>query len=158
MTALPRVSILLVTKNGAGYLAEVLDGIGRQRGGFQLEEIIAVDSGSRDGSVEILRKAGARVLTIPAAAFGHGKTRNLAASHACGDYLVFLTQDATPATADWLENLLAPLVADPLVVGAYSRHTPRPRRLVQNSAAVAASIEPRFSSNSSSELSRSMAW
>ena len=126
MTALPRVSILLVTKNGARYLAEVLDGIGRQRGRFQLEEIIAVDSGSRDGSVEILREAGARVLTIPAAAFGHGKTRNLAASHACGDYLVFLTQDATPATDDWLENLLAPLVADPLVVGAYSRHTPRP--------------------------------
>ena len=138
MTALPRVSILLVTKNGARYLAEVLDGIGRQRGRFQLEEIIAVDSGSRDGSVEILREAGARVLTIPAAAFGHGKTRNLAASHAHGDYLVFLTQDATPARTDWLEKLLAPLVADPLVVGAYSRHTPRPschpmewRRIVQ---------------------------
>ncbi|MCE2485342.1 MAG: glycosyltransferase family 2 protein [Desulfurellaceae bacterium] len=126
MTALPRVSILLVTKNGARYLAEVLDGIGRQRGRFHLEEVIAVDSGSRDGSVEILRQAGARVMTIPAAAFGHGKTRNLAASHARGDCLAFLTQDATPATDDWLENLLAPLAADPLVVGAYSRHTPRP--------------------------------
>ena len=138
MTALPRVSILLVTKNGARYLAEVLEGIHRQRGRFRVEEIIAVDSGSRDGSVEILRKAGAQVMTIPAAAFGHGKTRNLAASHAHGDYLVFLTQDATPAGDDWLENLLAPLVADPLVVGTYSRHTPRPschpmewRRIVQ---------------------------
>ena len=120
MTALARVSILLVTKNGARYLAEVLDGIRRQRGSFRVEEIIAVDSGSRDGSVEILRAAGAQVMTIPAAAFGHGKTRNLVASHAHGDYLVFLTQDATPARADWLENLLAPLVADPLVVGAYS--------------------------------------
>ena len=138
MTAPARVSILLVTKNGARYLAEMLDSIGRQRGGFQVEEIIGVDSGSRDESVEILRRAGARVLTIPAPAFGHGKTRNLAASHAQGDYLVFLTQDATPANADWLENLLAPVVADPLVVGAYSRHTPRPschpmewRRIVQ---------------------------
>ena len=138
MTAPARVSILLVTKNGARYLAEMLDSIGRQRGGFQVEEIIGVDSGSRDGSVEILRRAGARVLTIPAPAFGHGTTRNLAASHAQGDYLVFLTQDATPANADWLENLLAPVVADPLVVGAYSRHTPRPschpmewRRIVQ---------------------------
>ena len=116
----------------------MLDSIGRQRGGFQVEEIIGVDSGSRDESVQILRRAGARVLTIPAPAFGHGTTRNLAASHAQGDYLVFLTQDATPANADWLENLLAPVVADPLVVGAYSRHTPRPschpmewRRIVQ---------------------------
>ena len=138
MTAPARVSILLVTKNGGRYLAEMLDSIGRQRGGFQVEEIIGVDSGSRDESVQILRRAGARVLTIPAPAFGHGKTRNLAASHAQGDYLVFLTQDATPANADWLENLLAPLVADPLVVGAYSRHIPRPschpmewRRIVQ---------------------------
>lgn len=138
MTTLARVSILLVTKNGARYLAEVLDSIGRQRGSFLVEEIIAVDSGSQDGSVEILRTAGAQVITIPAAAFGHGKTRNLAASHAQGDYLVFLTQDATPADTNWLENLLAPLVADPLVVGAYSRHRPRPschpmewRRIVQ---------------------------
>ena len=138
MITRPSVSILLVTKNGARYLAEILDAIGRQRGHFHLEEIIAVDSGSRDGSPEILCQAGARVLTIPAAAFGHGKTRNLAASQARGDYLVFLTQDATPARADWLDTLLAPLEADPLIVGACSHHRPRPgchpmewRRIVQ---------------------------
>ncbi len=138
MTTRPSVSALLVTKNGARYLAEVLDGIGRQQGHFHLEEIIAVDSGSRDGSPEILRQAGARVISIPAAAFGHGKTRNLAASQARGDYLVFLTQDATPARTDWLDRLIAPLLADPLIVGTYSHHKPRPdchpmewRRIVQ---------------------------
>jgi len=58
--------------------------------------------------------------------FGHGKTRNLAAARAQGDYLVFLTQDATPANEHWLANLLAPLQTDPEVAGAYSRHLPRP--------------------------------
>ena len=139
MTGLPRVSVLLVTKNGARSLAEVLTSVGQQHGAFQLEEIIAVDSGSRDASLDILRAACVRLVTIPAQEFGHGTTRNLAASHAHGDYLVFLTQDATPANADWLENLLAPVVADPLVVGAYSRHIPRPdchpmewRRIVED--------------------------
>ncbi len=138
MTSLPSVSVLLVTKNGERYLAEVLRRVYEQRGAFRLAEIIAVDSGSRDRTLAILKEHGVRVVQIPAQTFGHGTTRNLAASHARGDYLVFLTQDATPAKADWLEKLLTPLVADPLVVGAYSRHLPRPschpmewRRIVQ---------------------------
>ena len=138
MTNAPSVSVLLVTKNGERYLAEILRRIQEQRGNLRLAEIIAVDSGSRDQTLAILEEHAVRILQIPPQTFGHGKTRNLVASYAHGDYLVFLTQDATPARADWLENLLAPLVADPLVVGAYSRHTPRPgchpmewRRIVQ---------------------------
>ena len=126
MTALPRISVLLVTKNGERYLAEVLDRIGQQQGRFQLDEIIAVDSGSRDQTLAILESHAVRVIRIPPQEFGHGKTRNLAASYARGDYLIFLTQDATPANDDWLDALLAPLQANPSIAGAYSRHLPRP--------------------------------
>ena len=108
MTDLPRVSVLLVTKNAERYLDEVLDRIGQQRGCFQLDEIIAVDSGSRDRTLAILEAHAVRVIRIPPQEFGHGKTRNLAASHAQGDYLVFLTQDATPADADWLARCWHP--------------------------------------------------
>ncbi len=139
MTDLPRVSVLLVTKNAERYLDEVLDRIGQQRGCFQLDEIIAVDSGSRDRTLAILEAHAVRVIRIPPQEFGHGKTRNLAASHAQGDYLVFLTQDATPADADWLASLLAPLLAEPSIAGAYSRQLPRPhchpmewRRIVED--------------------------
>lgn len=139
MTDLPSVSVLLVTKNGERYLAEVLDRIGQQRGRFQLDEIIAVDSGSRDQTLAILESHAVRVIRIPPQEFGHGKTRNLAAAQARGDYLVFLTQDATPANADWLDVLLAPLLAAPSIAGAYSRHLPRPhchpmewRRIVED--------------------------
>ena len=124
MTDLPRVSVLLVTKNGERYLAELLQSIRAQQGGFRLVEIIAVDSGSRDRTLAILESHAVRVIRIPPQEFGHGKTRNLAAAHAHGDYLVFLTQDATPANADWLASLLAPLLADPSIAGAYSRHLP----------------------------------
>ena len=139
MTDLPTVSVLLVTKNGERYLAETLRCVQAQQGRFRLAEIIAVDSGSRDQTLAILVSHAVRIIRIPPQEFGHGKTRNLAASYARGDYLVFLTQDATPANADWLESLLAPLLADPSIAGAYSRHLPRPdchpmewRRIVED--------------------------
>ena len=139
MTDLPRVSVLLVTKNGERYLAELLQSIRAQQGGFRLVEIIAVDSGSRDRTLAILESHAVRVIRIPPQEFGHGKTRNLAAAYAHGDYLVFLTQDATPANADWLASLLAPLLAEPSIAGAYSRQLPRPhchpmewRRIVED--------------------------
>jgi rhamnosyltransferase len=124
--SLNTVSVLLPTKNGERYLVEVIESIRRQCGDFTLSEIIAVDSGSRDQTLRILHRLGVTVLQIPPHEFGHGKTRNLLASHATGEFLAFLTQDATPADEHWLETLLAPLRTDPLIAGAYSRHLPRP--------------------------------
>ena len=139
MTDLPSVSVLFVTKNGERYLDEVLRHVRAQQGKFFLREIIAVDSGSRDHTLAILESHAVRVIRIPPQEFGHGKTRNLAAAHAQGDYLVFLTQDSTPADTDWLDTLLAPLQADPSIAGAYSRQIPRPhchpmewRRIVED--------------------------
>ncbi len=126
MTSSPHVSVLLVTKNGERYLAELLTRVSQQQGECAVDEIIAVDSGSRDATVEILHRFGVKTLRIAPQEFGHGKTRNLAASQAQGEYLVFLTQDATPANAHWLVRLLAPLQQDATVAGAYSRHLPRP--------------------------------
>ena len=73
MTDLPSVSVLLVTKNGERYLAEVLNRIAQQRGRFQLDEIIAVDSGSRDRTLAILEAHAVRVIRIPSEEFGHGQ-------------------------------------------------------------------------------------
>ena len=50
----------------------------------------------------IARAAGASVLEIPNAAFGHGRTRNFAAERTSGELLAFLTQDATPLPG-WLD-------------------------------------------------------
>ena len=124
--ALPTVTVAYVTKNGAPWLDGSLRAVRAQRGPFASSEILAVDSGSTDGTLEILARHGVRTRQIAPAEFGHGRTRNLAAREATGDIVVFLTQDATPADEQWLAPLVAALTDDPLLAGVWSRHLPRP--------------------------------
>jgi GT2 family glycosyltransferase len=119
------ISMLLPVKNGGRHLRELLPALLSQSLTARLE-IIAVDSGSTDDSVEVLIRHGARVLSIEPAEFDHGLTRNLAAEHARGEVLVFLTQRARPIGDRWLAPLIASLDADPEVAGVCSRVLPYP--------------------------------
>lgn len=53
-------------------------------------EIIVADSGSKDGTVELSKALGARVVTYDDLEPTAGKNRNRGASIATGDYLVFI--------------------------------------------------------------------
>jgi rhamnosyltransferase len=114
------ISIVLPVKDGGEDLRRCLDAIGRQRVDEQVE-VVVVDSGSRDGSVALARERGALVHEIPPAEFNHGATRNLGASLAGGDVLVFTSQDAYAVGDDWLTRLAAPLRERGDVAGVYGR-------------------------------------
>jgi len=117
-------SIIIPTKNGATHLEEVLQMIYAQEYSKPFE-VIVIDSGSTDCTLEIVKRYPvAKLLQIRPEDFGHGKTRNLGAELARGKYLVFLTQDAVPATDRWLCNLVGNLER-PGVAGAYGRQIPR---------------------------------
>lgn len=120
------VSIILLTKNGRRYLKEVLQGIFEKQTRHTYE-VITIDSGSTDGTLEILREYPVRLVTIEPQEFNHGETRNLGArlSSPSVNYLVYLTHDATPV-AGWLDSLVSVLEEDSAVAGAFSRHIPRP--------------------------------
>jgi glycosyltransferase involved in cell wall biosynthesis len=78
------VSVVVPVKDGARYLGELLDAVLAQ----DPQEVLVIDSGSRDGSVEIARsRAGVDVLEIAPEEFGHGRTRNLGAEHTTGDVM-----------------------------------------------------------------------
>lgn len=118
------VSIILLTKNGEKYIRSLLDGLYRQKN-IECAEIIAIDSGSTDGTQGILSAYPLTLMRIAPEEFGHGRTRNLGARIARGRFLLFLPQDATPVGTDWLETLLRPF-DDAAVAGAYCRQMPRP--------------------------------
>jgi rhamnosyltransferase len=117
-------SVLILTYNGEKYLPQSLDMLRRQK--QNPGEIIAIDSGSTDRTLEILADHNVQIHKIPNSEFSHSKTRNLAAKLATGKYVVFLTQDATPADSCWLGQLLRPFKNHESVAAVYSRQIPRP--------------------------------
>lgn len=116
------ISIIIPTKNGGEKFPLALEKIFSYRGKYGFE-VIVVDSGSTDGTVAAASRYDVRFFRIAPDEFGHGKTRNYAASTAMGKYLVFTTQDAIPQDNDWIERL-ASNFDDEKVAGVYGRQIP----------------------------------
>ena len=115
------VTIVIPVKNGMPMLGEVLDGIDAQDYNHPVE-VVGIDSGSSDGSDALIDARGHKLIRIPPAEFGHGRTRNLGVESSRAQYLVFLTQDAVPADPNWLDELVRPMRDDANVAGVFSRH------------------------------------
>jgi rhamnosyltransferase len=120
----PRATVVVLVKNGARHLEDLLSALAAQRleGGL---EVVAIDSGSTDASLALLERAPVRLIRIPPEEFDHGATRNAGARAARGAFVVFLTQDAVPADAQFVERLVQALESDPRLAGAFARQVPR---------------------------------
>src|SRR5260221_4729054 len=108
---LSSLSIIIPTLNGMATLPALLEAISRQRVDLPVE-MIAVDSGSTDGTTELLRSRGIRLISVPADTFDHGLTRNMGLDTAQDDLAVLLVQDAVPASDSWLAALTRPFQDD----------------------------------------------
>jgi rhamnosyltransferase len=108
----------------AGPGLEALLSAIRGQGWAGRAELVAVDSGSTDSTVETLRDFGATVLTVDPGDFDHGLTRLAATRHAHGQLLVFVTQSMRPAGPHWLGPLVKALDDDPRIAGVSSRLVP----------------------------------
>ncbi|MDQ8046191.1 MAG: glycosyltransferase family A protein [Patulibacter sp.] len=117
----PTVSVIVPVKDGGALLGELLEAVVAQAP----DELLVVDSGSTDGSVDLARRHGARVIEIDPSTFKHGPTRNLAAEAATGEVVAFLTQDATPA-AGWLDAIRDAFSADGDLGALFGPHLARP--------------------------------
>jgi rhamnosyltransferase len=133
------VTVAIPVRDGGALLAGTLQALARQS---VEHELLVCDSGSRDGSVDLARSYGARVLEIAPARFNHGGTRNLLTGEARGEHVALLTQDAEPADEHWLERLLGGFELDEDIGIVYGPYRPRPGA----SAAVRIELERWFRS------------
>ena len=123
----PTVSIIVPVLNGTKTVHGLFRGLLQQS--KMPEQVIILDSESTDDLDSLLehwRRAGLPILKhlIPRKEFSHGGTRNLGATLASTEILVFMTQDAEPANSSWLEALVEPFENE-RVAFALSRHIPR---------------------------------
>ena len=108
----PIVSVIMPVYNGETYLRQCLDSVVNQT--LKEIEIICVDDGSSDRSVEILKEYAAkdeRVMVLQQANAGAGAARNNGLSKASGKYLSFLDSDDFFET-DMLEKAVEKIAAD----------------------------------------------
>ncbi|WHT19593.1 glycosyltransferase [Crossiella sp. CA-258035] len=111
MTAIPRVTFVLVSYNGREMLTRCLDTLAEHTPGPY--EVVVVDSASPDGTGEWLAAnlTGATVLRMPEN-LGFGAGCNLGVQHARTELVCFLNADVE-VTPGWLEPLLARLDSTP---------------------------------------------
>jgi glycosyltransferase involved in cell wall biosynthesis len=107
-------SVVIRSYNEAEHIGRLLEGISHQTIGEA--ELILVDSGSTDSTVEIAQKHGARALHIPAAEFSFGRSLNLGLQAATHEHVVIASAHVHPVYPDWLECLIRPFEDDEVAV------------------------------------------
>lgn len=124
MGAAPEVSIVIRCRDEAASLGPVLEALLAQTG-TAAAEVVALDSGSRDGTLALLARYPVRVERLPAAEFTYGAALNRGAAHARGAVVVYLSAHCRPLDRDWLTRLTAPF-ADSHVLASFGRQVPVP--------------------------------
>jgi 2-desacetyl-2-hydroxyethyl bacteriochlorophyllide A dehydrogenase len=106
----PEISIVIRTFNEEKFLPNLLDALNRQS--FQDFEIIVVDSGSMDRTLEIAKQKADMLLPIESHDFTFGHSLNVGIREASGKYIAIVSAHTLPFNAQWLGKLIEPLHDD----------------------------------------------
>lgn len=105
-----QISIVIRTLNEAVHLEELLKCIASQRTAGLSYEVVLVDSGSTDGTLEIAERYGCRILHIKRHEFSFGRSLNMGCEAATGSILVFTSGHCVPVDENWLQRLCQPIL------------------------------------------------
>ncbi|QRM19918.1 glycosyltransferase [Dechloromonas sp. TW-R-39-2] len=112
--ARPKVSVIVVAYNNIALTKACLDSIDSHSGWDNLE-LIVVDNGSTDGTVDFLGDWSAnsdrRLFINNGENLGFSAANNIGLSHASGEFFVLLNND-TYVTPGWLHGLIGHLMND----------------------------------------------
>lgn len=98
--SLPKVSVVIPNYNYGKYLKKTVESVFDQS--YKNVEIIVVDDGSSDDSVEILKGFGNRITVVQQDNQGVSRARNAGVNHSAGEFVAFLDADDL-----WLPEKLA---------------------------------------------------
>lgn len=120
------VSVVIPVRNEAAKIGGCVEAILGQT--VPVSEIIVVDSGSTDGTLDVLAHfPSVRVIPIDPASFNHGEARNIGVRAAVTDWVALTVGDAEASNDTWLEKLFEGIVDEAVVAVCGSQvvpHTP----------------------------------
>lgn len=117
------VTAVIRAKDKAGTIRDAIESVQCQTVPV---DVILVDSGSRDGTIEIAREMGVRVVPIPPDSFTYGGAINTGIAIANTDYILILSAHCALPNPNWLAVALRHFQDDRVVgVNGTSRHRVR---------------------------------
>ena len=117
------LSLIIRTKNNRQNLAKIFEILKVQDFTGELE-IILVDTESRDGTVELAKENGAKIVSINQDDFSYPKSLNLGMKAASHEIVAEIVGHALPFTKSWLRSGIRHF-DDPQVAGVYSPVIPK---------------------------------
>ena len=120
------VTVIVRTKNSEDTIGQALQSLHSQT--YRDFDLLVVDSGSRDATLEIVRRYPCRIVEIRPEDYYPGPVLNMAISEARTGIVVFQNSDVVLLTRTALERLVE-AVAGPDVHAAFGRQLPRPEAL-----------------------------
>ena len=115
---LSQCSIVIRAYNEEGYIGRLLEGISCQS--MKAAEVILVDSGSTDATVQIAASFGATIVHVRPDEFTFGRSLNLGIEVASSPFIIIASAHVYPTYPDWLDCLLVPF-SNPKVVLTYGK-------------------------------------
>lgn len=119
----PKISIIILTLNEQEYLKSALSSVRKQAYPQNKVEIIVVDNGSKDKSVEIAKTFGAKVFI--------NKKGDVYANWAMalhkvtGEYAYMIDQDIELRGRKFFQKMIKPLMSDDKIIASFTRKYPR---------------------------------
>ena len=111
---LPKVSFVICTLNCRDFTKRCLESIRNQDYPQEKVEIIVVDSYSTDGTIEIAKALGAKIILTKIRGYmeGKGMPKSIGCSKAKGDIIITIDSDNALVEKDWIRKMTYPLSTD----------------------------------------------
>ena len=119
-TYLPFVSIVIVNFNRKKYLKRLFESLNKTDYPREKMELILVDNGSKDGSVEFVRRNYKNVRILLNKVNNYCKANNLGIANSNGEFVSFINND-TKVDRKWLIELIKVIAKDPSIAGVGSK-------------------------------------
>jgi rhamnosyltransferase len=100
------LSALIRCRDEVRGIGRLIDALREQTIGDRIE-IVVIDSGSRDGTLEEVRRRGVEPLCLPPERFTYGRSLNLAATAARARLCVAISAHAHPLDRGWAARMVA---------------------------------------------------
>ena len=124
------VSVVMATFNSGPILEKALKSVRNQIYDQEKIEIVVADGGSSDGTVEIIKKFGGRVISEKTG--GPESAKAVALRHAKNEIVLEIDCDNILPTKNWLKTMVRVMETEPSITGCYTwryRHNPRDKIL-----------------------------